>query len=315
MGEPMADIHRLQVFLLAAETVNFTETARRLHMTQPSVSQHIQALEQQFDVLLFDRSGRYLTLTEAGQHLASLVQELMRQWVRIEETMDSMKGDVAGHLMIGSSTAPARYVLPPLLARFHARYPKIKVSCHASSHEKAFRMLRNGDLHYALDGAMSASDDEIERHRVVIDPIRLIVPPAHPWAARGTIEPEELYEGQFIMREEGSGTREAVSQALARAGIVASDLETVITLGDSEGVALAVQEGLGVGFVSDIVVLRLVAERVAVTNIRSVPIVRDVFICHNLRWPETMAQAAFREFIFEQVQVEDGSDADAAEHL
>lgn len=301
----MADIHRLQVFLLAAETMNFTKTARRLHMTQPSVSQHIQALEQHFEIELFDRAGRYLALTEAGQRLVPLVQELIHHWVRIEETMETMKGEVAGHLLVSCSTAPGKYVLPQLLAQFHERYPKVKVSCHVGSQEHALQMLRDGKVQSALTGASHINADEIDCHRLVIDPINLIAPLDHPWASREIIESEELYEGHFIMHEEDSGTRDAVREALAGAGISESRLETLMTLGDSEAIALAVQEGLGVGFVSEIVVSALVARRIAVVNVRDIHITRDIFICHDVHRPETMAHAAFREFVLQYTEAEE----------
>lgn len=296
----MTDIHRLQVFLTAAETINFTETARRLHMTQPSVSQHIQALEQHFDVALFDRAGRYLQLTEAGERLAPLVREMVRQWVRIEETMETMKGEVAGHLLVGCSTTPGKYVLPQLLAQFHERYPRVRVSCHVSSQEHSLQMLCDGDVHCALASAPHISYGEIEFHPLITDPISLIVPTDHPWAGRGAIEPEELCEAQFIVREEGSGTRNAVREALAEAGILESDLDTLITLGNSEAIALAVQEGLGAGFVSNIVVSRLVDRRVCVVPIRGISISRDIYFCHHIRRPATLAQSAFRAFVLQE---------------
>lgn len=299
----MADIHRLQVFLTAAETMNFTETARRMHMTQPSVSQHIQALEQYFDVALFDRAGRYLQLTEAGERLMPLVRDMIRQWVRVEETMETMKGEVAGHLLVGCSTTPGKYILPQLLARFHTRYPRVKVSCHVSSQEHSLQMLCEGDVHCALASVPHMSYDEIEFHPLISDPISLIVPADHPWAVRGVVSPEELHDAQFIMREEGSGTRQAVAETLEKVGVSEGDLETLIILGNSEAIALAVQEGLGVGFVSNIVVSRLVAERVAVIEIEGLAIARGIYFCYHKRRPGTMAQAAFRTFIMERANL------------
>lgn len=306
----MTDIHRLEVFATAAETVNFTETARRLHMTQPSVSQHIQALEQHFDVALFDRAGRYLQLTEAGERLAPMVQEMLRHWVRIEETMETMKGEVAGHLFVGCSTTPGKYVLPQLLAQFHERYPKVKVSCHVSSQEQSLQMLCDGDVHCALASAPHTSYGEIEFSPLITDPISLIVPVNHPWAARGIIDPEDLCQAQFIMREEGSGTRNAVREALAEVGILESDLDTLITLGNSEAIALAVQEGLGAGFVSSIVVSRLVAERVRVVDMRGVSISREIYFCHHVRRPATLAQSAFRTFVLQRSEPAESKPAD-----
>lgn len=311
----MADIHRLQVFLTAAETMNFTETARRMHMTQPSVSQHIQALEQYFDVALFDRAGRYLQLTEAGERLMPLVRDMIRQWVRVEETMETMKGEVAGHLLVGCSTTPGKYILPQLLARFHRRYPRVKVSCHVTSQEHSLQMLCEGDVHCALASVPHMSYEEIDFHPLISDPISLIVPLDHPWAVRGRVTPADLRDAQFIMREEGSGTRRAVAEALLQVGVAEEDLETLIVLGNSEAIALAVQEGLGVGFVSNVVVSRLVEERVAVIEIEGLHITRDIYLCHHQRRPGTMAQSAFRAFVMEQAYVgADFSPAPVAEY-
>ncbi len=296
----MADIHRLQVFLTAAETMNFTETARRMHMTQPSVSQHIQALEQHFEVTLFDRAGRYLQLTEAGERLMPLVRDMVRRWIHIEETMETMKGEVAGHLLVACSTTPGKYILPNLLARFHLLYPRVKVSCHVSSQEQSLQRLCEGDVHCALASAPHMSYGEIEFHPLISDPISLIAPLDHPWAQQGAIAPEALHDAHFIMREQGSGTREAVREALAQVGVAEDRLNTLIVLGNSEAIALAVQEGLGVGFVSSIVVSRLVENRVAVIPIAGLHLTREIYFCYHLRRPSTMAQAAFRQFVMDQ---------------
>ena len=112
----MLDAHQLNVFLIASETLNFTETGKRLHMTQPTVSQHIQALENHFDSKLFHRNGRHLELTDAGKILVPLARDLIKVSVHIDETMESLKGDIYGHLLVGCSTTPGKYVLPHLLA-------------------------------------------------------------------------------------------------------------------------------------------------------------------------------------------------------
>ncbi len=113
------------------------------------------------------------------------------------------------------------------------------------------------------------------------------------------IEPEELLEEGFILREEASGTYAATRIGLARVGVSITDLDTILTLGNSEAIALAVQEGLGLGFVSRIVVTNLVSDRVATLNIRGVEICRDIQIGRNTRRPATTAQKAFWEFIQE----------------
>lgn len=298
----MLDTHQLNVFLAAADTLNFTQAAQRLHMTQPSVSQHIQALEQYFNTPLFRRTGRYIELTDAGGALLPLARELVTRSVLIEETMKSLGGEVHGHLLVGCSTTPGKYILPSLLANFHRQYPKVRVSCHVASQERALTMVCEGDVHFALASAPHLACKDVDFRKFMRDEVVLIAPLNHPWAQRAEIEPEELYEADFIFREEGSGTQTAVQHQLNLMGIDLNHLETLLVLGNSEAIALAVQEELGLGFVSSIIVERLVAGSVAPIKVRGLSIYRDIYIgCHTRR-PPTMAQAAFWELIINEIQ-------------
>ena len=253
----MLDVHQLNVFLAAAESLSFTQAAQQLHMTQPSVSQHIQALERHFDMQLFLRNGRNLELTDAGMTLLSLAREAVTLSIRIDETMESLKGNVHGHLIVGCSTTPGKYILPTLLARFHKKYPQVRVTCQVSPQADAIRNIAEGSAHFALFSLEYDSYPDIEAFSFVCDPIVLVAPLEHPWIKKGEIKPEELLEGDYIMREASSGTFNAVRETLARQNISISDLRTVITLGNAEAIALAVQEGIGVGFISQMVVERI----------------------------------------------------------
>jgi DNA-binding transcriptional LysR family regulator len=119
----------------------------------------------------------------------------------------------------------------------------------------------------------------------------------HPWSKREEIEPEELLEGDFIMREATSGTFNAVRETLARQNISISDLRTVIILGNAEAIALAVQEGIGVGFISQMVVERICQDKVAEVSVHGVDICRQIYIGRNNRRPATRAQTAFWNFL------------------
>lgn len=293
----MLDTHQLNVFLAAAEALNFTQAAARLHMTQPSVSQHIQALEHHFGQVLFIRSGRTLQLSEAGMALVPLARDIVSRSVHIEEMMKSLEGEVHGHLLVGCSTTPGKYILPHLLADFHRLYPQVKVSCHVASQMEALERLCEGEIHLALVSQPEMAPRELELRMFTVDPVVLIAPLDHPWAQRDMIEPEELYSGDFILREEGSGTKRAVDAGLAAIGIEKDRLETLLILGNSEAIALAVEEGIGVGFVSNMVYTKLVQDRVALVNVHGLHIQRDIFIGRHSRRPATVAQTAFWDFI------------------
>lgn len=292
----MLDAHQLNVFLIAAETNNFTAAARHLHMTQPSVSQHVQALEQHFQTELFIRKGRQMILTDAGEALLPLARRLVDWSVRIDETMESLKGRVYGHLKVGCSTTAGKYVLPTLLTSFMELHPQVTASCQVTPRRQAVADLCDGLVHLAL---ASPTDfcSPVEFRKFLSDPIRLIAPVDHPWAKREVIEPEELLIADFIMREEDSGTFEVSSRGLIEIGIPLDRLRRVLTLGNSEAIALAVEEGLGVGFVSQIVVTRLVSHQVAVIPVRGLEMQQDIYIGRNFSLPGTTAQNAFWDFV------------------
>jgi len=293
----MLDSHQLNVFLTAAETLNFTKAAKRLHMTQPSVSQHIQSLERHFGMPLFIRAGRHLELTDVGMTLVPLARDLVRKSQYIEEMMESMRGEVHGHLRVGCSTTPGKYVLPQILAHLHREHPKVSVTCQVSSQETAIQMLCDGEVQVALTSVPLSMPKDTEFKKFMTDPVVLIAPLDHPWAKRVSIQPKDLYEADFILREEESGTQIAVKKALKKVGIDISDLQNILTLGNSEAISMAVQQGLGVGFVSMLVVDRLVQEQVAIIEVQGVDISRDIFIARHSRYPATMAMKAFWELI------------------
>lgn len=293
----MLDAHQLNVFIVAAETLNFTEAGRRLNMTQPSVSQHIQALEQHFGADLFLRSGRHLRLTDAGVELLPMARQMVSLSVRIDETMNSLEGEVYGHLQVGCSTTSGKYVLPFFLADFLRRHPRVQATCSVTSRLMAVQELCEGGVHLALASPTEFANREIEFRKLFVDPIVLIVPLNHRWAQVQAVKPAELRTADLIMREEGSGTRDAVQKALAEAGMSLSDLQVKLTLGNSEAIALAVQEGLGVGFVSQFVVHRLVYGKVKVVEIAGLHMQQEVFVGYNTRRPSTTAQEAFWRFL------------------
>lgn len=292
----MLDAHQLNVFLAAARALNFTAAARQLHMTQPSVSQHIQALENHFDTQLFVRSGRHLCLTDAGEVLLPMAERLVAQSYSIENRMEQLKGSVYGRLHIGCSTTLGKYILPLLMAEFMLKYPRVEASCLTMPRETAVQKLGGGEVHVALASEREFHGDLLFE-KFLTDKVSLIAPARHPWASRDYIEPAELLEARFIWREEGSGTRTVAEHGLRQMGISVDKLQTVLTLGNSEAIALAVQEGIGVGFVSQIMVSRLVAGQVAPIRVRGLDICQHIFIGCNGGRVGTAAQNAFWDFV------------------
>lgn len=295
----MLDVYELNVFLVAAETENFSEAARQLNLTQPAVSMQIRALEKKLGVDLFHRAGRSLSLTESGKVLMSMARDMVNHAIQIEEEIESLKGEVVGHLKIGCSTATGKYFLPHLAARFRRRYPAVQMSIYNHSREMVIEELCEGSVQLIVISAPPACK-EVQYHHFFTDHVVLIVPIDHPWAKRDVIAPEELCGENFILRDQQSGTREEVEAALSKAGLDVADLNVVMEIGNSEAISMAVEEGMGVAFVSRTVARRgIELGRIKEVRVAGFSLDREVFIAHSSRHPATRAQTEFWNFVLE----------------
>lgn len=296
----LLDPHQLAVFLAAAEALNFSRAAERLGLSQPSVTQHIRALEQHFDTPLFIRTGNRLALSEAGQALIPLARQLVAVSQRTGEVMEALKGEVQGHLNIGCSTTPGKYILPVLLADFMQRYPRVQATCNVSPRAQALQMLEDGRVHLALSSSLDAFSGNIEFRKIISDPIFLIVPKGHRWDGIEKVEAQDLRGEHLILREEEAGSYSVIRNQLARVGVDIKELRPVLTLGSSEAIAIVVQQGMGIGFVSSLVYHRLVRDRVGVVKITDVDLTQDIFIARHRYNPSPRVQTAFWEYVLDK---------------
>lgn len=295
----MLPLESLHVFVVAAELENFSRAARRLHLSQPAVSQHIQTLEKRLGVQLFERNGRRVRLSAAGETLLPLARDLIRASKQLEEVAFTLSGEVVGHLIVGCSTTSGKYVLPPLLAKFRRKYPLVKGTVKVGLREQVIEWLQTGDVDLAIISER-INRSGIHYRQFFEDEIVLIVPANHPWAERGRVSPEALYEEQFIMREPSSGTYMAVVEALDQVGIDVERLERVLTLGNSEAIIMAVEEGIGLGFVPRVAAERCLAlGRIRVVELEGLVIRRWLYIAYNGMRAKTPALNAFCEFMEE----------------
>jgi DNA-binding transcriptional LysR family regulator len=295
----MLNPRELQIFLAAAETENFSEAARRLNISQPAISMQIRSLEEKLEVPLFTRTGRQVSLTESGRVLVPMARDVIDHTIHLEEAMASLQGDVVGILKLGCSTTAGKYVIPRLLAGFHKKHPKVGLVCDVTGRREALAKLREGDVQLAMT-SLREPYRGIEYRPFLTDRIVLIVPPEHPWATLGrALKPKELMSGQFILRESMSGTRSAVAEGLSWHDMTLDDLPRVMVLGNSEAICGAVQEKIGVAFVSTSVACEPTkAGRVVPVKIEGMELSTTLYMARDTDRPATRAQAAYWEFAF-----------------
>ncbi len=293
----MVEVHELQVFLAAAEEENFSAAARKLHLSQPAISFQIQGLEQRLNIQLFQRTGKRIALTEAGRELLPMARELVNMSSRIEETMCLQQGIVKGHVQIGCSTSPGKYILPNLIGAYRKQFPDVQFTVQVMSRQDVEEKLLRKEIHIGVL-SIPSKHKELECWPIFEDELVLIVGAKHPWATRTKIPPAELHESEWILREGGAATRQLVTNILAENGVPASDLRVAMELGSVEAVQAAVEAGHGVSFVSRVAAQRgLELGRIKAITVRGLNVRRQILLARNKLRTCTCAQLRFREFI------------------
>jgi DNA-binding transcriptional LysR family regulator len=245
------DADKIETFLCAADNLSFSETAKLLHLSQPSVSNQIKTLEHELGVGLFTRSNTGLELTEAGRVLLPWARRLIQDFISLKEMMNSLEEDIVGELRISCSTTSGKYILPQIVARFCERYPNIRARILTCRPERAALDLMRGEAHIGVVSS-EITDPNFETQSFFKDNITFIVPADHRWAKRRSIEAHELLEEPIIMREEESGTRRVVLAELAKNDIGQDGLRVMMELGNAEAIVSTVASGYGVSFVSSL---------------------------------------------------------------
>jgi DNA-binding transcriptional LysR family regulator len=293
----MLDLMRLKVFIYCADSMSFSQAAKELHLSQPTISHHIKSFESEIGLLLFDRSGGRLQLTEAGRRLVPWARKLVQGASELENMMIGLHEDISGNLCIYSSTTAGKWIVPALIGRFRQRYPGVRLSikyCRGS--EIVGCLLEEGSNIGIVNGA--ERDVRIEFVEFFLDPIVLIAANDHPWRSRYGVNPWELIDVPLILREEGSGARDQLLAELAKHEISIDNLNVAMEIGNEEAIVKTVEGGFGVAFVS-----RLAAEwaielgSVVEIPVKNLSMQRWVYLARNLKHTPTPAVQAFWAFV------------------
>jgi len=293
----MINVPELKVFVMAAEELNFSRAAQRLHLSQSAVSQNIQSIERTYGVELFVRHGRSVQLSEAGLLLLPMAREVLNAARLLEDALINVKGEVTGELTIGCATTSGRYFIPNLLAKFQREYPNVRTRMSLMKRQTVMEGLLDQTLNMGIVGRC-VDHRELECQPLFEDRIILIVPPQHPWAGVEQVEPSKVLEQPFISRERSSGTYEELFDNLRHHGIDPDNLNVVMELGDAEAVQMAVEKGIGVTFISEMMVARSLAlGRVKQVEVAGFNVTQPVYLARHVARVFTRAETKLWEFV------------------
>ena len=297
-------LRQLEVLKAVTETGSMAKAGRRLFMTGPGITQQVQQLEKALGMPVFDRLGRRLQLTAAGERVLAAATDVHSRLGVLAKEMDALRKRDDGTLHLGI-LATATHILPPLLAEFRRRAPGIAVHMAVSSREELSRHVLDGDVDLALmgRGAETGTEEAAASGRLVREPFAsnphvIIAWPGHPLAGARGIAPIELRHESIVQREPGSGTRAMLDAFLAMHRIVPRER---VTVSGNEMAKHAVMSQLGISLTSmHTLFLELKTGALTRLDVDHTPIERTWYVVyHPHRWLPPAA-AAFRDYLLDE---------------
>jgi len=291
-------LHQLKVFAKVAELQSFTEAAKALRLSQPSVSSLVQGLVREFNYKLFERRGLKIALTPEGKVLLRRTQEALAVIEGTRDEIDEIHGLKKGRLSVGGCTLAAASFLPVTVQAFKKKYPGIEVTLMIQRSPSLEKKLLEGQLDLAILGFPPSS-------RLVVskpycdEEIVVIAPPNHPLSKKRSVSLEMLSKEPLITPEKGRSTREMVEQKFVEKRLpFVPVLEVGAEFGARDAIRNAVSNGLGIAFFAKCHALADVrAGRLKVLKVSNLDLKRTLYIAmHKNRQHSSIIQA-FANFL------------------
>lgn len=261
------DLWQLHIFCKVVEQRSFSKAGKLVHLTQPTVSNHIKELETHFGCRLIDRLAKEALPTREGELLYEYALKLISLRDEVETAINRFKEQISGSLMIGGSTIPGGHILPQAIGGFLKRYPDVYPSMKVGDTAEIIECILTGKLEIGVVGAR-LSDGPILQQKLLEDELRLILPPAHPWSQGRNVTLEMLLAERLIIRESGSGTLKSLNDSLNANGRQIDDFRIVAELGSTQAVVSGVKNGMGLSIISPMAV----SEELRAGTLKALPI-------------------------------------------
>jgi DNA-binding transcriptional LysR family regulator len=237
-------LEQLRVFVAVAERQHVTQAAHALNLAQSAASHAIGALEARHGTKLFNRVGRRIELTEAGRAFLTEARMILAQVEHAELALSEFGKLERGTLTVHASQTIASYWLPRHLVAFHRAYPKIRIRLTIGNTAQVAAAIETGAAELGfVEGAVE--NDQLVSTPVARDQLIVVTGAGHAWAEIPRLTKDRLAEGEWVLREPGSGTRWAFEQAVLRLGLKLERLHTAMELPSNDAVRAAVEAGLG----------------------------------------------------------------------
>jgi len=240
--------HKLEIFVTTAEQKSFTRAAELLHMTPSAISLSIKALENKLGVRLFERSNKYVQLTEAGQVMYAQSKEILLKYDQLKLALTELEPSTAMPLSIGAAYTFGEYFLPGIIYAFSKRHPNITPNITIHNSKTIIEQIHKQelDIGFIVEGEASGSD--VDTKLFTEEEMVIIARPNHPIIRNSQVDRRLLEAETWIIREPGSGTRDVTDKLFAQLGIAP---KKVMSFGSSQTIKESVALGLGISYLSE----------------------------------------------------------------
>lgn len=210
------EVQQLRYICSIAELKSFSRAAEQCHVAQPSLSQQVQKLEEELGTRLFDRLGRTVRLTDAGQAFLPHARSILHQLEEARASVTSQSTDLGGGVVVGAIPTIAPYLLPQPTAQFGSKYPRAKLRIVEETTPILIEHLKNLSLDFAIL-ALPLRHKELETIRLRVEPLYAVLPKNHPAAKLKTLTLRQLSNEDFVMLRDGHCFRDLSLAACSRA--------------------------------------------------------------------------------------------------
>lgn len=299
----MIDISKLKTFVAVADLGSFSKASEILYITQPAVTQQIKALERMIGTKLFQRQGGKIVLTEEGKRIYEIAKNLLSNYEELMEEMARIKKDFKDTLFLGVSTTLSEYKIPELVVEFHSQFPNTTIRVVVENSQQIEEGISSGVLNLGI--IEREPSDRFNSIKWFMDEIIFFVHPSHPFAKKGEIEPEELYNTDLIFRESSSGTRRVVKEELERLGIIFEKLNVKIEVNCGRSILNMVKCGYGASFLSKGIVEKEIERGTIVpVKVRGFNAVRWYYIIYSEKERLSFLASRFMKFLLSKTTSE-----------
>jgi DNA-binding transcriptional LysR family regulator len=281
---------------MVVEEQSFSRAAERLNLSQPAVSMQIKSLEAEYHEELLHRAGKEITLTECGLVVYKYALQIIELDRKTKQIVRESRENATGKLSIASSSGPGESLIPKILGRFKQQYSDVEISLIVGDSDRIIDHILNYRYELGFVG-ISRRESLLRFIPFIHDELVLAVYPEHPWVKQGSVDFSDICQEPLILQQFGSGTTTVLLEALKKYDYGLQDLNILMELGLQESAKTAVENGIGVSFISRLGIMEELRQGTLIEiPVKGMDLRRDFYLVYLRNEPLTNLAEGFIEF-------------------